>query len=122
MYPEQFFPSYVLGSLYIIPTRLLGCLVKRTSEVSFISIEDVYVTGLLRSKCPDIELTFVPERLVLQEVLMIKKDIINLCFSSPDPLTCSEMTDKRMIVMATGNQSVQIVHQCNRSGEKISNV
>ena len=123
MYPDEFFPPYVLGSLYIIPARLLGCLVKRTSEVSFISIEDVYVTGLLRSKCPDIELTFVPERLVLQEVLlMIKKDIINLCFSSPDPLTCSEMTDKRMIVMATGNQSVQIVHQCKRSGEKISNV
>ena len=64
MYPGQDFPPYVLGSLYIIPARLLGCLVRRTSEVDFISIEDVYVTGLLRSKCQDIELTFVPGRFV----------------------------------------------------------
>ena len=77
MYPEQFFPPYVLGSLYIIPTRLLGCLVKRTSEVGFISIEDVYVTGLLRSKCPDIELTFVPERLVLQDSRKISSTCVS---------------------------------------------
>ena len=62
MYPGQDFPPYVLGSLYIIPARLLGCLVSRTSEVGFVSVEDVYVTGLLRSRCQDIELTFVPGR------------------------------------------------------------
>ena len=66
MYPGQYFPPYVLGSLYIIPARLLGCLVTRTSEVGFISIEDVYVTGLLRTKCPEIELTFVPGRCVVK--------------------------------------------------------
>ena len=66
MYHARYFPPYVLGSLYIIPARLLGCLVTRTSEVGFISIEDVYVTGLLRRKCQDIKLNFVPGRCVLR--------------------------------------------------------
>ena len=66
MYDRQYFPPYVLGSLYIIPARLLGCLVTKTSAVGFITIEDVYVTGLLRAKCQDIELTFVPGRCVMK--------------------------------------------------------
>lgn len=62
MYPLHHFPPYVLGSLYIIPARLLECLVAMTFEVSFITIEDVYVTGLLRQKCRNIQLKYVPER------------------------------------------------------------
>ena len=65
MYHWDYFPPYVVGSLYIIPARLLGCLVTRTSEVAFVNVEDVYVTGLLRAKCQDIELTFVPGRCVM---------------------------------------------------------
>ena len=51
MYPGKLFPSYTMGSFYIIPSNHLPCLVSSLAMVPLVSVEDVYVTGLLRREC-----------------------------------------------------------------------
>ena len=61
MYPDTLFPSYTMGSFYIIPSTHLACLVSSTARVPLLSVEDVYVTGLLRRQC-GVQLQDVPRR------------------------------------------------------------
>ena len=64
MYPGTLFPSYTMGSFYIIPTSHLACMVSSMAMVPLLSVEDVYVTGLLRREC-GYSLQDVPRRLVM---------------------------------------------------------
>ena len=51
MYPDPLFPSYTMGSFYIIPSTILPCMVTSLSLVPLLTVEDVYVTGMLRRQC-----------------------------------------------------------------------
>ena len=51
MYPDERYPPYVLGSFYTIPSSLIECLVEQMEQSTFISVEDVFITGVLRERC-----------------------------------------------------------------------
>jgi hypothetical protein len=63
MYPGTLFPPYTIGSFYILPTTHLACMVSSMAMVPLLSVEDVYVTGLLWRECV-YSLPDVPRRLV----------------------------------------------------------
>ena len=51
MYKAEHFPMAVSGSGYLFPISSAPCLFKVTNRVSFIVLEDVYVTGFLGKLC-----------------------------------------------------------------------
>ena len=61
MYPPPAFPPYTLGSFYLIPAPRLDCLLRAAAAQPLVSVEDVFVTGLLRIHCR-IPLVNVPKR------------------------------------------------------------
>ena len=48
MYSPSHYPSYVVGSFYVLPQVHLDCLLAAAGQVRLLSVEDVFVTGLLR--------------------------------------------------------------------------
>lgn len=51
MYPQTYYPSYVHGNSYVIPTSVVKTLVKRSKSIEYIlPIEDAFITGILRQQ------------------------------------------------------------------------
>ncbi|ESP03114.1 hypothetical protein LOTGIDRAFT_95957, partial [Lottia gigantea] len=49
-YPLTFYPDYVDGSCYVIPRTFIKPLFQMSLKTRLLSMEDVYVTGILRSR------------------------------------------------------------------------
>ena len=99
MYRPDMFPAYVLGSFYMIPATALDCLVSSTWSHGLVSVEDVYVTGILRQAC-NLQLYNVPN-------------------SSPEPVEMQDMSESHMIIMLSGNQTMINVHRSINKLEEV---
>lgn len=51
MYPQDFYPTYLSGSGYIIPSSEITCLYEAALETPLVYLEDVFVTGILAETC-----------------------------------------------------------------------
>ena len=51
MYPKQDFPDFLSGLGYLVPSKWIKCLYEKALETPQLHLEDVFVTGILRSKC-----------------------------------------------------------------------
>ena len=71
MYPQAHFPVYSDGSFYIIPVTIVPCLTKAMSEAKLVSVEDVYVTGILRKQC-NADTFHVPNRYIYSALNIIQ--------------------------------------------------
>ncbi|XP_022655313.1 beta-1,3-galactosyltransferase 5-like isoform X1 [Varroa jacobsoni] len=49
-YPDDVFPNYLGGSLYVITGNVIGQMFKEVFRTALISMEDVFVTGFLATK------------------------------------------------------------------------
>ena len=101
MYRPDMYPPYVVGSFYMIPVSALDCMVSSTWSHALVSVEDVYVTGILRQAC-NIQLYNVPN-------------------SSPEPVELHNISEHHMIVMLSGNQTMLDVQKSIYPKLKVSN-
>ena len=83
MYRPAYYPSYAVGSFYILPRAHLTCLLSGLGQVGLLSVEDVYVTGLLREFC--------------------QLSLVNVPHSSPGLLTECEVDRRTMVVLLVGD-------------------
>ena len=91
MYLPAYYPSYVVGSFYILARANLACLLAGLGQVDFLSVEDVYVTGLLREFC--------------------RLSLVNVPHSSPGLMSECEVDDRTMVVQLVGDLQMDTVEQ-----------
>ena len=51
MYSYPKFPDFLSGLGYLIPSKLIDCLYEKALQTPALHLEDVFVTGILRTKC-----------------------------------------------------------------------
>ena len=95
-----------MGSFYIIPSTHLSCLVSSTARVPLLSVEDVYVTGLLRREC-GVGLQDVPRRWVH----MVLTVVLVLCYSEPVTRVRCGVSCEDMVVVAYQNYNMTQLHR-----------
>ena len=91
MYGPSYYPSYAVGSFYILPQPILSCLLAGTALVNLITVEDVFVTGLLREHC--------------------RLGLVNVPYSSPGLVTDCETDERTMVVQLVGDLTMEEVEQ-----------
>ena len=98
MYGPAYYPSYAVGSFYILPRAHLTCLLEGLSKVGLVSVEDVYVTGLLREFC--------------------QLSLVNVPHSSPGLLTECEVDQRTMVVQLVGDIQMDQVERWVKPGRQ----
>lgn len=48
LYPHKIYPPYVFGNSYVIPINIIEHLVTASNYIPMITVEDAYITGILR--------------------------------------------------------------------------
>ena len=89
MYRPAYYPSYAVGSFYILPSAHLPCLLAGLGQVGLLSVEDVFVTGLLREFC--------------------RLSLVNVPRSSPGLMTECEVDQRTMVVQLVGDLQLDTV-------------
>ena len=51
MYPGDNFPAFVSGGGYLFPAWATSCLFLKGLDTPYLSLEDVFITGIVREKC-----------------------------------------------------------------------
>ena len=98
MYSPAYYPSYAVGSFYILPRVPLSCLLAGLGQVGFLSVEDVFVTGLLREFC--------------------QLSLVNVPHSSPGLMSECEVDRRTMVVQLVGDLQMETVEQWVRGGRE----
>ena len=91
MYPPTSYPPYAVGSFYILPQPHLACLLEGAGQVSLLTVEDVFVTGLLREHC--------------------SLELVNVPYSSPGLMSDCEIDRRTMVVQLVGDLEMETVRQ-----------
>ena len=89
MYGPAYYPPYAVGSFYILPRTHLSCLLAGLAQVGLLSVEDVFVTGLLREFC--------------------RLSLVNVPQSSPGLMTECELDRRTMVVQLVADLTVDTV-------------
>ena len=64
-YPNEFYPDFVTGQIYMIGCSLLPKLLKVARLVKPIYLEDVWITGILRERIPEAKIVNVKNLIAL---------------------------------------------------------
>ena len=98
MYGADYYPSYATGSFYILPQLHLSCLLAGAGVVNLITVEDVFVTGLLREHCG--------------------LGLVNVPYSSPGLMSDCETDERTMVVQLVGDIQMDQVERWVEPGRQ----